>query len=340
MAEARPTPALRIGALPLLATRFVPGLMVCAMVAVCAAFFSEHYGGPPLIFALAFGMALNFLSTETRCAQGVDFAAKSLLRFAVALFGARVSFSQVGELTMPAIGIVAASVVLIIGFGLLGARLLKQPASFGLLSGGAVAICGASAALAIAAVLFRDGREQRTTAVTVAAVTALATFGMTVYPLIARALGFGTVSAGFFLGGSIHDVAQVVAAGLLMSQEVADIAIYVKMIRVAMLVPVVALISIWCAYGTRERAQLPGFLVAFVCLAIANQFHLIPADLGTAMNTLSRALLTVAVAAIGIRTALSDWVSVGWRPLLLICLETALLAALMIGAVLMHWVSG
>ena len=90
---------------------------------------------------------------------------------------------------------------------------------FGLLSGGATAICGASAALALAAALPAHPLKERATLFTVVGVSALSTLAMIVYPMIAHALGLDSRAAGVFLGATIHDVAQVVGAGYSMSQR-------------------------------------------------------------------------------------------------------------------------
>src|SRR6185312_7645057 len=114
---------------------------------------------------------------------------------------------------------------------------------FGVLSGGAVAICGASAALAIASVLPRSDTRERDTILAVVSVTALSTIAMILYPVFAISIGLDHRHAGVFIGGTIHDVAQVVGAGYTISNETGDIATYVKLLRVAMLLPAAFTIS-------------------------------------------------------------------------------------------------
>ena len=152
-------------------------------------------------------------------------------------------------------------------FGLLLARRLGLSPMFGVLSGGAVAICGASAALAIASVLPRSDTRERDTILTVVSVTALSTLAMILYPVFAMSIGLDHKQAGVFIGGTIHDVAQVVGAGYTISNETGDIATYVKLLRVAMLLPAVFAISYLVARrggdGEGARATLPMFLVGF-----------------------------------------------------------------------------
>ena len=122
-----------------------------------------------------------------------------------------------------------------------------------MLSGGAAAICGASAALAISAVLPRDKHHDRFTLMVVIAVTVLSTLAMVLYPLIARAMNLNPDLAGLFFGGTIHDVAQVVGAGYTLGPATGDIATIVKLFRVAMLAVVVLLVSM-AFKAERERS--------------------------------------------------------------------------------------
>ena len=150
-----------------------------------------------------------------------------------------------------------------------GARRQARRRDFGLLTGGAVAICGASAALAIAAVLPDGPEQQRATVMTVVGVTALSTVAMILYPLIAAAAGLDTHTTGIFLGATIHDVAQVVGAGYSVSAEAGDTATIVKLFRVALLLPVVLVLSLIVRNGAGAAPSssrpplLPVFLVAF-----------------------------------------------------------------------------
>src|SRR5690606_28018699 len=127
--------------------------------------------------------------------------------------------------------------------GLVAARLAGRSREEGLLSGGAVGICGASAAMAIAAALPRSPQSERMTLLTVIGVTALSTLAMVVYPLLATTLGFDETRAGILFGATIHDVAQVLGAGLTVSPQAGDVATFVKLLRVSCLLPVVFLIG-------------------------------------------------------------------------------------------------
>ena len=155
----------------------------------------------------------------------------------------RITLSQIASLGPWPVATVIVGVATTILFGFLLARRMGLSSMFGVLSGGAVAICGASAALAIASVLPRNDKRERDTILTVVSVTALSTLAMIIYPIFATSIGLDHRQAGIFIGGTIHDVAQVVGAGYMISNETGDIATYVKLLRVAMLLPAVFAIS-------------------------------------------------------------------------------------------------
>ena len=321
--------------------RLSPGLVVALGVALAATFVSEHYGGPKFLYALLMGMALHFLSEDARCGPGIEFAARQLVRLGVALLGARIAFGDVQALGGAGVAWLAAAVALTIGFGVALARALGQPARIGQISGGATRLCGISAALAISSALPRDGRTEQQTLMTAIGVAALSTAAMVLYPLVAQALQLDARLAGLFLGGAIHDVAQVVGAGAILSPEVAQSATLVKMFRVAMLVPVVLCVALafrapaHAAGQPRPRgpALLPGFLLAFIALVVANSLGAIPVPLQSAAAGVSAWALVVAIAALGVKTSFEKIVRLGWRPIALLVSETLFIALFMLLAV-------
>lgn len=290
----------------------VPGVMFALVLALAANFLAEHYTAPVMLFALLLGMAFHFMSSEHRCAVGIEFASRSLLRLGVGLLGARITFEQIGSLGLRPIILVLVCVAATIGFGFLMARLFKRHWTFGLLTGGAVAICGASAALAISAVLpDRPDREQNTL-FTVVAVTGLSTMAMIAYPILFAALGFDEHEIGIMIGATIHDVAQVVGAGYAVSEEAGDIATFVKLLRVALLPVVVIAIMLLSMRGQGSGAvSLPFFVVLFAALVVANSLGVIPLAVAAFLSELSRWMLITAIAALGVRTALKDMFVLG-----------------------------
>ncbi|MFN4158763.1 MAG: YeiH family protein [Gemmobacter sp.] len=318
--------------------RHFPGLAIAALAALAAQFLSDHYGAPAMLMAILIGMALHFLAEEARTSPGIDLAARVLLRVGVALLGLRISAGMVMELGLPALALVMAGVALTIGFGILVARLSGQGGSFGFLTGGAVAICGASAAMAIAAILPRDGTRaeaaERDLAFAVVGVTVLSTLAMILYPILTARLGMDTRATGLFLGATIHDVAQVVGAGFSVDDPTGELATLVKLIRVTALAPVVVLAALVLrAQGQAEGRRLPlipGFVLAFLMLAAINSTGLLPAAVTDLATALSRWALLTAIAAVGMKISLPRLMQVGRPALALILGETVFLAAIVL----------
>jgi len=315
-----------------------PGLATALVLALAATFVSERYGGPQFLFALLFGIAFNFLARDPRTRPGIELAARGVLRFGVGLLGARITLEQITALGAAPVILVVAAVVATILFGALAARLLARPLAEGVLSGGAVAVCGASAALAISAVLPRSERSSQFTLVAVVGVTALSTLAMVLYPAAVPLLGFDATAAGLFLGGTIHDVAQVVGAGYMISPEAGVSATLVKLLRVALLVPVVVVLAL--VFRRRAGAAqvrvpvLPWFLVMFVMLAAANSAGWVPPHAGDTLASLSRWCLVAAIAALGVMTSFAELAALGWQPVILLASETLFLTVLIVAGVL------
>jgi uncharacterized integral membrane protein (TIGR00698 family) len=324
-----------------------PGVLASVVVAAAATFLSQHYGAPVMLFALLLGLAMNFLSAEGACAAGIEFTARQVLRIGVALLGLRITIGQIAELGWPPVLIVVGSVVLTIGVSMLVARLMGFNTLFGLLSGGATAICGASAAMALAAALPAHPQKERATLFTVVGVSALSTLAMIVYPMLARALGLPAQDAGILIGGTIHDVAQVVGAGYSLSHEAGDVATFVKLLRVAMLLPVIVFAVMLARRGAGAGVSgdagaagprpplLPWFAVGFALLVLVNSTGWVPKPLIALGNDASRWCLVAAIAAIGMKTQLKELAAVGWKPVVLMVGETVFLLLLVLA--LLRW---
>lgn len=282
------------------------GLMVAVLVAVAAAFLAEHYDAPVMLFALLIGMALHFLAADPTCAPGLDFAAKTVLRLGVGLLGLRLTVSDIQTVgAVPALAVVG-FVIMTFACGVVLARLLGRRTAFGMLAGGSVAICGASAALAIASVLPHRPERETDTLFVVIAVTVLSTIAMIAYPILFTALGLSHQESGFLIGATIHDVAQVVGAGYSISDEAGVIATFVKMLRVALLPVVMLIVMLSFRNAQSQRLHLPWFLVIFVGLAMVGNTGLVPQAVTTLAADTSRWCLIVAISALGVRTSLAE----------------------------------
>jgi uncharacterized integral membrane protein (TIGR00698 family) len=317
----------------------MPGLLLSATIALAVRFVSDRLGGPAMLYALLFGMAFNFLTEDERFASGIRFASRNILRIGVALLGLRITTGDVMELGWPVVALILASVAATVLFGALIGRAFGLKGDQSVLSAGAVAICGASAALAIASVLPSHKDSERNTILTVAGVTALSTVAMVAYPVFVTYLNYDNATAGIFLGATIHDVAQVVGAGYIISDESGEISTLVKLIRVACLVPVVVTISLIMRRGRSPASAdvplLPWFLVAFIVLVIVNSLGWVPAQAHTMLTPVSSWCLLTAVAALGVKTSLKALADVGPAPIGVMVLQTVFLAVFVIGGIVL-----
>ena len=315
----------------------MPGLLLSATIALAVRFVSDRLGGPAMLYALLFGMAFNFLTEDERFASGIRFASRNILRVGVALLGLRITTGEVMGLGWQVLALVVLSVAATVVVGGLIGRAFGLGSNQSILSAGAVAICGASAALAIASVLPSHKDHERNTILTVAGVTALSTIAMVIYPVFVTYLHFDNTIAGIFLGATIHDVAQVVGAGYMISEQTGEISTLVKLIRVACLVPVVITISLLMRRArtpaTGKLPLLPWFLVAFILLVIVNSLGWVSETAHTVLTPISSWCLLTAVAALGVKTSLKALADVGPAPVGVMVIQTVFLAAFVIGGI-------
>ena len=328
-----------------------PGLTFCILVVLAASYIAENYGSPAILCALLLGMAFNNISSQPDLVKGLDFCRNDILRYGVALLGARITFSQISELGIQPVLVVVAVVLSTIGFSILLARFLKVALVPAIIAGSSVAICGVSAALAVAAVLPVNKDTRNYLLCTVVGVTGLSTILMVLYPAMIGNMQWSPEQMGLFLGATIHDVAQVFAAGHMVSDEVAEFATYTKMLRVTALVPVVVVLGFLfgstllsqsnettqelssssssnSSSATKPARLLPGFLIGFIVLMLLSNIGVIP-DAGIdAMSDLSHVCLLIAMAALGAKSNLMELWHVGRKPLLLLVINTLFIGLL------------
>lgn len=317
-----------------------PGLGIATITGMAALFLSEHYNAPAMLFALLLGMAVSFLyQNDTPCACGIDFTASTLLRAGVVLLGLRIALGDLAVLGWQTALMLAGAIftTIVLGVGL--AKILGLQKRFGALTGGSVAICGASAALAISTILPKGENHERDTLLTVIGVTAMSTIAMVLYPIVAGQIGMTDTEAGIFLGGTIHDVAQVVGAGYSVSESAGDMATLTKLVRVAMLMPVVLIMMLVIKrfYKTNTQAEggevpkMPLFLIGFIALMLLNSFVTLPEFVIEAGTQVSRFFLVVSITAIGMKSNLGKLAEVGVLPIVMIVVETLWIALLILG---------
>jgi uncharacterized integral membrane protein (TIGR00698 family) len=309
---------------------YVPGLLVAGLASLASAYLAEHYGAPLTLMALLVGLALNFLSGDARLLPGLAFASRTLLRIGIVLVGARVTLAQIVGLGWVALLAILAIVGVTMAAGVLASRRFGFGAAFGALAGGAVAICGASAAMALATVLGERRVNQAQLALVLVGISAMSAAAMVAYPVLCHLLGFDDRQAGFVLGAAIHDVAQSLGAGYAFSPGAGENAAIVKLTRVALLAPALALTGYFFPGegASRSAFRVPWFVVGFFVFAAINSTGFVPAPVGTGATTLATALLVCAVTATGIRSPMQSLLKSGAKPLLIIVAASAVALAL------------
>ena len=309
-----------------------PGIAAVLLIAVASQFLATNYCAPVLVFALLLGMAMNFLYRQEHTRAGVDLCATQVLRAGVGLLGAGIAVSDIAAIGVSGLGVLLGGMAVTIALGPVLAKMLGLNRDFGLLSSGAVAICGVSAALTLSSVMPKSEEQSKFTLLTVIMVTTIGAIAMVLYPIIVQTLELTPQQAGYFLGGAIHDVSHVAGAGFALSEAVGVEAMTVKMVRVAMLIPIA-----WCflmlfnrSTGSTQSLRPPGFLLVFIALAVVNSLGYIPVNWSATLTELSKLSFLLAIVALGIKTELSGLVAHGWRPVALVLLQSVLLGGTML----------
>ena len=192
--------------------------------------------------------------------------------------------------------------------------------------------------MAIAVLLPKDERSENNLIFTVLSVTLLSTVAMIVYPIVVTNLDLSMVRAGVFLGGTIHDVAQVVGAGFSVSDETGEIATLVKLLRVSMLAPIVLVIPLyWRSKGgsyANGTPILPQFVLWFFIFAAINSFGWMPQGISGVLSILSRWMLVIAIAAVGMKISIAQVMVVGWRAIIFVTVETLFVGSIVLGGMI------
>lgn len=306
----------------------VRGLLLCAVVALSAGWLSEHYGVPIILMGLLLGLALNFAATDVSTHAGLDFASTTCLRVGIVLLGTQVTLMQIGALgAVPFIGLLVV-MGCALGAALLAARIAGMPVAAGVLAGGATAICGASAALALYGVIGKERLSQAQFTLTLVGVSLASALALSFYPPLAGFVGLDDRQAGFLIGASIHDVAQAIGGGYAISDTAGSYATIVKLARVALLAPLVVLASLLMGPagdqeerrrglgGLMSRISIPWFVLGFLALVCFVSFYPLPAAVTAGALTASKLLLLLAVTATAMRSRLDLIVQMGpWAAL-------------------------
>ena len=317
----------------------VPGLLLAGVIAAAATWLAQfpaikNNGLSALTLAIIIGLVIGntvYPSIASQCSSGIAFTKARLLRAGIVLYGLRLTFQDIGQVGMA--GVVIDALVLSSTFLLaqwIGQKLLGMDKRTTLLVGAGASICGAAAVLATEPVA--KGRAEDV-AVAVATVVVFGTIGTFLYPALFHwnaEYGWLNVSAqqyGVFVGSTIHEVAQVVAAGEAIGGQAADTAVIAKMVRVMMLAPFLLVLSMWLSRSDRKsgvsngqvggKITIPWFALGFVLMAGITSLGVLPKEVVSVGIQLDNALLALAMAALGLTTHIRAVRAAGTKPLIL-----------------------
>ena len=306
--------------------KIIPGMIFCALFALIAYFtckcgFCTSINLNSLTFAIIIGMIIGnvfnkFIPNNLR--EGITFSSKRILRFAIILYGFRITFQQIFAVGLDGLfaDIVMLTTTYLFGY-YLGTRVFKLDKDLCMLTAIGSSICGAAAVLGTDAVLKAKAHK---VSLAVATVVLFGTISMFLYPFLFN-LGFLSPEYfGIYIGSTIHEVAQVVAAGSAVSPAAMDTAVIVKLTRVMMLVPYLFLLGLYLAKksGTkREKIPMPWFAILFVVVCGFNSLNLLPEVLRAFIIEFDVFLLTMAMFALGVETNFEKIKGLGWKPILL-----------------------
>lgn len=324
--------------------KYAPGLFLC-LVITATAFWARQVpllsGVSPMLLAVIFGILFRSLLGKFDVAEpGIKVSMRGLLRWAIVLLGSLTTIAQIASIGPMALVIIYTTVAATLAFTLWLARSLQVSTSLGMLLGAGTSICGASAIVAASSNI-RSNNED--VAYALAAVTIMGSIGMVTYPLIGQAIGLDAHQYGIWAGASLHEVAQVVAAGFQFGPEAGETAMVAKLARVVALAPVVAVLGYLVTRSTRhadgegERVKVPfvpWFVVGFVLMVIFNSIVGLPEWLSDAISVLVSFMMAMALAAVGLETDITKLRGKGLQPLLLSVITTIFIAVFSLVAVL------
>lgn len=322
----------------------VPGLAVAGAAAAASfALATVVHGLSALLVAIVLGIAFRNVirlpeRTEAALAPGLAVASKRVLRIGVVLLGLQLVLGDILRLGPGMIVVVIA----IVGVGILSTlfigRLLGISPTQRLLIACGFSICGAAAVAAVDGVIETEDDEE--VVVAVALVVLFGTLMIPLIPLAGSALGLGELRTGLWAGGSIHEVAQVVAAGSAIGGAGLAAAIVVKLARVLMLAPVLATISLsrrramkTMDAGGKRPPLVPLFVVGFIAMVLLRSTGLVPAPVVAIAGGVQTALLAAAMFALGAGVRISMFRKVGVKPFVLAACSTLVVASVALAGV-------
>lgn len=291
--------------------------------------FIKSLGISPLVIGIVIGIFYaNTLHNKTpkEWSGGITFSAKKILRFAIVFYGFRITFQQIAEVGVQGflVSLIMLSSTFILGTWI-AQKFFKMDRDTAMLSASGASVCGAAAVLATEPVL---KAEEHKAAIAVSMVVLFGTIAMFLYPLLFN-MGIFDMSArefGIYVGGTIHEVAQVVAVPASIpnaSAEMANSAVIVKMTRVIMIAPMLIVLGIYLSFSAKKsgveaggvKIVIPWFAVYFIGMAGFNSLGIVPQNIVDIINQIDTFLLTMAMTALGIGTVFSKFKGLGLAPI-------------------------
>lgn len=274
-----------------------------------------------IIIGIIFGNTI-YSRLAPHCHEGVNFAKGRVLRLGIILYGFHVTLQQIAQVGPHAI---IADLIIVAGtFTLtlfLGRKLFHIDPETVMLIGAGSSICGAAAVMATDPIV--KAHSSKVT-IAVSTVVIFGTIGIFLYPAMYhwQLWPFGADTYGIYIGSSVHEVAQVYAAGAEISQDVANAAVTTKMIRVMLLAPFLLILSWYLAHqkketGAKGKIVIPWFAIAFIVVACFNSLNLLPESWVKGLQFFDTLLLTMAMGALGITTHFGSIKQAGIKPIIL-----------------------
>ena len=310
------------------------GIGFIAIIAISATLISnidaiKTLGISPLVVGIVIGIIFANTIHHTipnSWESGITFSAKKILRFAIVFYGFRITFQQIGEVGLEGflVSLIMLSTTFVLGTWL-GTKIFGMDEDTSMLTASGAAVCGAAAVLATEPVL---KAEEHKAAIAVSMVVLFGTISMFLYPILHTSgiLDMSAKEFGIYVGGTIHEVAQVVAVpasvpGL--GEEAANSAVIVKMTRVIMIAPMLIALGIYLSFRARKeggesstvKLVIPWFAVYFIGVAGFNSLGLVPLNIVSVINEVDTFLLTMAMTALGMGTRFAKFKGLGMAPL-------------------------
>ena len=309
--------------------KIIPGLLLSLAIAVIATMLNQyvHLIGAS-VFALLLGMFINFFMKDTKkYKDGITFTSKKLLKVAIVLLGTSLSVSQIIHVGKYSLVVMVFTLAAAFGFGYFIGKIFNMNWKLSSLISAGTGICGGTAVATLSQVIDADDSD---VAYAISATFIFDVIMVILFPIMGTALGLSDMAFGLWAGTAVNDTSSVVAAGYAYSDAAGDFATIVKLTRTLSIIPVVLAFSYLNeklklknddgANLTHKKVNLkkifPWFILLFLGAALLNSIGLIPATLSSSLAKLSKFLMVMALAAIGLKTDIRDVKKSGPLPML------------------------